>query len=68
MSQIMLKLNYEREARGWTIREFAEKSGVTEVSMSRYISGARTPNINTIENMVKALGMKIELKKKVSHI
>lgn len=68
MSQIMLKLNYEREARGWTIREFAEKSGVTEVSMSRYISGARRPNIDTIENMVKALGMKIELKKKVSHI
>ncbi len=40
---------------GLTQRELAEKIGVTEVSMSRYISGDRTPKGPIIANIALAL-------------
>ena len=40
---------------GLTQRELAEKVGVTEVSMSRYIKGERTPKGPIIANISKAL-------------
>lgn len=40
---------------GITQRELAERIGVTEVSMSRYISGDRTPKGPVIANMATAL-------------
>jgi transcriptional regulator with XRE-family HTH domain len=40
---------------GLTQRELAEKVGVTEVSMSRYISGDRTPKGPIIANIALAL-------------
>ena len=41
--------------RGLTQKELAEKVGVTEVSVSRYISGERTPKGLVIANMANAL-------------
>lgn len=40
---------------GLTQRELAEQVGVTEVSMSRYISGDRTPKGPVIANIATAL-------------
>ena len=40
---------------GLTQRELAEKVGCTEVSMSRYISGDRTPKGPIIANIASAL-------------
>lgn len=40
---------------GLTQRELAELVGVTEVSMSRYIKGDRTPKAPVIANIAKAL-------------
>ena len=43
------------EKNGLTQRELAEKVGVTEVSMSRYISNDRTPKGPVIANIATAL-------------
>ena len=42
-----------------TQRELAEKSGLTEASISRYFNGERSPNIKNAEKMASALGLRI---------
>lgn len=44
-----------RVARGLTQRELADLAGVTEVSMSRYINGDRTPRAAILSNIATAL-------------
>ena len=46
-----------------TQRELAEKSGITEASISRYFSGERSPNIKNAEKMASALGLRIVMLK-----
>lgn len=41
--------------KGITLRELAEKSNTTQVSMSRFIAGARMPNAPILKNIAKAL-------------
>lgn len=41
--------------RGMTQRDLAIKIGVTEVTISRYISGERIPKAHTLGNIAKAL-------------
>lgn len=41
--------------KGMTQRELANQIGVTEVSISRYISGARMPKANIVVYMADAL-------------
>lgn len=43
------------DQQGLSQRELADKVGVTEVSMSRYIKGERTPKGPIIANIAKAL-------------
>ena len=43
------------EQQGLSQHELAEKIGVTDVSMSRYISGGRTPKGPIIANIAKVL-------------
>ena len=38
-----------------TQKELAELSGITEASVSRYLSGERTPRIDIVINFAKAL-------------
>lgn len=47
------------ELNGWTQRELANKLGVTQVTISRYITGLREPKIPTIMKLSKALGVTI---------
>lgn len=49
------KINDLLKQSGLTQRELADKVGVTEVSMSRYISGDRTPKGPVIANIANAL-------------
>ena len=44
------------EERGMSQRELADKAGTTEVSMSRYIKGSRTPKGPLISRIAKVLG------------
>ena len=43
------------DQQGLSQRELAEKVGITQVSMSRYISGARTPKGPDLANIAKVL-------------
>jgi transcriptional regulator with XRE-family HTH domain len=43
------------EQRGISQRELADRVGVTEVSMSRYINGGRTPKAPILANIAKEL-------------
>ena len=40
---------------GLTQRELAARSGLTEASVSKYLSGARTPQLNAVIALAKAL-------------
>ncbi len=40
-----------------TQKELAKRAGITEASMSKYLSGERTPRIDIIVNLANALGV-----------
>ena len=52
------KLMIEREM---TAADIARKTGMTQATLSRYINGKRTPNINSVIKIAKALNVPIEL-------
>lgn len=43
-----------------TQRELAEKAGTTEVSVSRYLRGQRTPRLLTLSAIAQVLGVSID--------
>lgn len=43
-----------------TQRELAEKAGTTEVSVSRYLRGQRTPRLLTLAAIAQVLGASID--------
>ena len=45
--------------RGMTQKEFAEKVGVTQATMSRYISGNRIPRATVVTEMAQILGVSL---------
>lgn len=46
------------DERGMSQKDLAEKSGITEPSVSRYLAGKRTPRFDVVINFAKALGVK----------
>lgn len=38
-------------------KDLAKKAGITEASMSKYLSGERTPRIDVVVNLANALGV-----------
>jgi len=48
------------EKRGMTQRALAEKLETTEVTVSRYTSGQRTPNVETTVAIAEALGVSLD--------
>lgn len=54
------RLDQARKEKGLTQRELADRVGVTEVSMSRYINGARVPSGPIVVNIAKALGISVD--------
>ena len=51
---------YQIAKNGWTQRECSEKLRITEVSMSRYISGQRIPKATLLYRMSKVFGCTME--------
>ena len=49
-----------RKAAGVTQKELAEKAETTEVSISRYLSGQRTPRLLTLAAIAQVLGVSID--------
>ena len=45
------------EEKGMTQAEFARRTGMTEASVSRYISGQRTPRISQAYGMAQVIGI-----------
>jgi len=48
------------EAKGMSQRELADKVGITEVTLSRYINGNRVPKAPTAMCIARALGVDVE--------
>lgn len=46
-----------REARKWTIRDLEKKSGITNVSISRYETGQNVPRAKVVAQLAKAFGV-----------
>ena len=49
------KLKSIMQQQGLTQKELATRSGITEASMSKYLNGERTPRIDVIINLSRAL-------------
>ena len=54
------RIEQARKEKGLTQRELANRVGVTEVSMSRYVNGARVPKGPIVVNIAKALGVSVD--------
>ena len=54
------RLDQARKEKGLTQRELANRVGVTEVSISRYVNGARVPKGPIVVNIAKALGVSVD--------
>lgn len=68
MAEIMKEIIKIAKDAGVTQRELAKKIGTTEVTMSRWYKGERTPKITDVEKMVKVLGGKLCLQDmKIGH-
>lgn len=52
------KLMIEREM---TAADISRKTGMTQAALSRYINDKRTPNLNSVIKIAKALNVPIEL-------
>ena len=46
--------------KGWTQRRLAEEIGITEVTLSRYMSGTRQPTVYSLLRMSRVLGCTME--------
>ena len=45
---------------GYTQREFADAIGISEVSLSRYLTRRRMPSVPVVINMAMELGMSLD--------
>jgi transcriptional regulator with XRE-family HTH domain len=50
-------LRVAREVRGWSQDDLAEHSGVSKVAISRLERGLRTPRVETMRKLSRALGV-----------
>lgn len=51
------RLRMLMQGRNLTQKELAELAGITEASMSKYLSGERVPRIDVVVNLSNALGV-----------
>ena len=61
MSKFTMNLKKLMIERKMTAADIARKTGMTQATLSRYINGKRTPNINSVIKIAKALNVPIEL-------
>jgi transcriptional regulator with XRE-family HTH domain len=56
-----------RRRRGWTLRRLAAGAGTSHATLSQYEHGTKTPNVDTLDRIVRAAGFEpaIELRPSV---
>ena len=55
--EIKERIRMLMEGKHLSQKELANLSGITEASMSKYLSGERTPRIDVVVNIANALGV-----------
>jgi len=55
------KIEDKRERLGLSIAEAADKAGLSRSGWHRIIKGERTPKLQTLEAMAKAVGLKLKV-------
>lgn len=56
-SVVGLVIKSNREARGMTQTELGERTGIHQPDVSAYERGEKTPSMETVKKIYKALGM-----------
>ena len=51
-----------RSSKGWTVRELAEKSGVTYQNINKIENGLYSTGVDVLGRIADALGVRIELR------
>ena len=54
-------LRYARNARGFSQRELADRSGLPQPAVARIESGHTNPRIDTLKTLLRACGVRIDL-------
>ena len=54
------KISKLMKEQGLNQKQLAEKASITEASMSKYLSGERTPRIDVVVKIAKALGTSVD--------
>lgn len=55
------RLKEAREKKGITLRELSELTGINTSNISRIERGEVSPNLDTLQNLCKALGLKLTI-------
>lgn len=61
------QLKYVMETEGLTTKDVIEKSGVTAATLSRYLSGERSPRVKDANHIFDSLGYTLGLAKRTSN-
>lgn len=59
-TEIARRLWKLRDGRGWTQAELSERSGVAREDICRYEAGKRTPTVENLRRLAKALEVSLE--------
>lgn len=60
--QILSVLKTAAEQSGLTQKEIAERSGIRQENVSRYLSGKKVPELATLVKLAEAVGLEVELR------
>lgn len=54
------KMRDYRKQKGWTLKDLAKKTGVTSISIGRYETGKREPNLTTLVKIADVLEVTVD--------
>lgn len=60
MSEFQKRLNEYLISKRWTQAKLAEESGLTPVTINRYVNGSRTPRLDHLISIADALCVSID--------
>jgi len=57
--RIAARIRQEREARGWSLADLAQRTGIHPPNLSRLESGKHDPSLETLERVAEGLGVRV---------
>lgn len=63
ISGVVMEIDRSRRIAGLTISDLARMSGMSRDNLSRVFLGRRKPTSDTVDSLIKAMGLEIKLKK-----